>query len=276
LTSPFSCQCRDTVCGFDGNADLYGIGVRVGLYLQWITTLLTTLFQPADERVLRVINLLIQSAIFIGLILLTNRQQVRAIEPIISIWLIFGALSSLSGSGMNPLGHFSGVYRILLYTAVAGYSCWFWFTGLDSLLSAEPGCVPIAFFDGISIAGRFRTFNKVASVLGLCICGVFIILTIRTFLIGPEGSNRRGRARRPRIQVEFFVTSTAIIGVSIAAVEYLVEANQITGINQTLSVSQLIPLLVGAFSFGEILLSVVMEGSYRRPRCWVLFGYHLS
>ena len=98
------------ICGFDGNPDLYGIGVRVGLYLQWIATLLTTLFEPKDEGLLRIVNLLIQSAIFIGMVLLTSHQEVQSIEPVLAIWLIFGALSSLSGNGMNPLGRFSGMY----------------------------------------------------------------------------------------------------------------------------------------------------------------------
>ena len=110
-------------CSFDGNTDLYGIGVRVGLYLQWITTLLTTIFSPGEEDILRAINLLIQSAILFGLVLITDRNEIHAIEPVISIWLTLGALSSLTGSWMNPIGHVSGVYRVILYTGIAGYAC---------------------------------------------------------------------------------------------------------------------------------------------------------
>lgn len=75
---------------------------------------------------------------------------------------------------MNPLGHSSGLYRVILYSAVAGYACWFWSTGLDGLMGHD--CDSVAFFGGISIAGRFRTFNKVASAAGLVVCGACIVL----------------------------------------------------------------------------------------------------
>jgi hypothetical protein len=126
------------ICGFSGNVDLYRIGIRAGLYLQWIATLFTTIFVPGDEEATRVVNLLIQSAIFVGLILLTDRHQVHPVEPAITIWLLFGALSSLTGSGINPLGRFSGGFRVLLYSGIAGYTSWFWFTGLDNILLSTP------------------------------------------------------------------------------------------------------------------------------------------
>ncbi|KAF2810534.1 uncharacterized protein BDZ99DRAFT_463095 [Mytilinidion resinicola] len=262
-------------CSFTGNADLYGIGIRIGLYLQWVTTLTTTLYEPKDEEILRVINLLIQSAVFMGLILLTSRNQIEPVEPVISIWLIFGALSSLSGSGMNPLGHFSGLYRVALYTAVAGYACWFWFTGLDGTLQGQQ-CETVAFFGRVSIAGRFRTFNKIASAFGVCICAVFVVLTARAFFRRYKGVPEASKPKRQKVSVELFIVSTAIIIISVVAVEYLLQANGITGINQTLSVGQLIPLLVGAFSFAEIVFSVVRKRLFRNARCWVLFGRHLS
>lgn len=47
------------VCPFAGNSDLYGIGVRIGLYAQWAATLLVTLFSPEDEETFRIVNLII-------------------------------------------------------------------------------------------------------------------------------------------------------------------------------------------------------------------------
>jgi hypothetical protein len=55
------------VCPFAGNSDLYGIGVRVGLYAQWAATLLVTLFSPEDEETFRIVNIIIQSAVFLGI-----------------------------------------------------------------------------------------------------------------------------------------------------------------------------------------------------------------
>jgi hypothetical protein len=263
------------ICGFSGNMDLYGVGIRVGLYLQWIATLLTTLFRPGDEDPIRVVNLLIQSAIFIGLILLTGRHQLNPVEPVITIWLLFGALSSLTGGGINPLGRFSGGYRVLLYSGIAGYACWFWFSGLDNMLLSKPRCSTVAFFGNVSITGPFRTFNKVASVIGLAVCVVFIGVDVAV-LLGLWGMRESEKPSRPRAQIELTFMSAVIIVVSMAAVEYLIKTNQITGVNDILSVGQTIPLFAGIFGLLELIMTLLRKGLLFQERCWVLFKRHLS
>jgi hypothetical protein len=267
------------ICSLPGDQDLYGVGVRVGLYLQWISTLLTTLLEPADEDLLRVINLLIQSAIFMGLVLLISRKEIQALDPVISIWLLFGALSSLTGSGMNPLGRLSGLYRILLYTCVAGYACWFWVTGLDHLLQnafEENGgpCTVVAFFRGVDISGPFRNYNRLASGLGVVLCIGFLFAWLRQKR--SSSRNRSPKSRRPQVAVEYFLLSTGIIVLSIVAIEYLLKVNQVTGIDTPSSVGQLIPLLVGSFSFAETMFDVFSEKMWKRKRCWILFRTHLT
>ena len=81
---------------------------------------------------------------------------------------------------------------------------------------------------------------------------------------------------RQKLSVEFLLISSIIIVVSIAAVEYLIKANNITDINQVLSVGQFIPLMVGIFGFADILFSLWKEKMYQTSICWVLFGHHLS
>lgn len=269
------------ICSLSGNPDLYGIGVRVGLYLQWITTLLTTLLDPGEEELLRIINLLIQSSIFIGLAFLTSRHEIEAIDPVICVWLLFGALSSLSGSGMNPLGHYSGLFRILLYTALTGYALWFWFLGLDALLQRawdENGqfCTVIAFFSQTDISGQFRNYNKAASIVAIFICLYFIKKWFSVFAHGPASSTVAGRSKRPEVEIGYLLLSTGIIVLSIVAIEYLLVQNQLSGISSPSSVGQLIPLLVGAFGFADLVFGIVRNRSWRKGRCWLLFRQHLS
>lgn len=263
-------------CPFAGNADLYGIGIRIGFYLQWISTLLATIFTPWEEDILRVLNLLVQSAVFLGLILLTRDYNIRAVEPVITIWLLFGALSSLSGSGMNPLGRLSGFFRILLYSGVAGYACWFWFSGLDELLEAELNCKTVAFFGEVPIDGPFRMFNKVVSVMGGTICVVFLLWSVAIVRKRIKGRGITTRVRRPSVEMELLFFSFAIIVLSIAAVEYLLTANLITDINNISSVGQLLPLVSGILGFIQVSFSVLRKKLYLRPRCLIFFGHHLS
>ncbi|KAI3572871.1 hypothetical protein IWW34DRAFT_707869 [Fusarium oxysporum f. sp. albedinis] len=265
------------ICPFPGNSDLYGIGIRIGFYLQWVSTLLTTIFMPTEENVLRILNLLIQSAVLLGLVLLTKEHEIHTIEPVITIWLLFGALSSLSGSGMNPLARFSGFFRVIIYSAVAGYACWFWFVGLDELLKKGLNCEIVAFFGGVPIDGPFRTFNKVASILGGIICIAFLLwsLVILHRRI-TETSSIAQTARTATTRVELLVLSSSIIALSIAAVEYLITANRITDIDNISSVGQLIPLISGIFGLIEVFFTILRKKLYRRHRCWILFGRHLS
>lgn len=46
-------RCRDRINaekGFDGDPDFYGLGIRVGIYLQWITCLVTCAFLPSERE----------------------------------------------------------------------------------------------------------------------------------------------------------------------------------------------------------------------------------
>jgi len=46
----------DETCGFEGDEAAYGIGIRLGLYLQWITTSLADNFVPDEAINMRSVN----------------------------------------------------------------------------------------------------------------------------------------------------------------------------------------------------------------------------
>lgn len=261
------------VCPFTGNPDLYGIGIRIGFYLQWISTLLATLFTPWEEDILRILNLLMQSAIFLGLVFLTQDGEIHAVEPLIATWLSFGALSSLSGNGINPIGRFSGFFRVLVYSGFAGYACWLWYVGLDGMLEAEKGCSIVAFFGGVTIEGSFRAYNKLAAFIGAIICGIFAVASVFKITNAFKHATYK---KRYSVEITFLLFSLTIIIVSISAVEYLVRANGITGIWEITAVSQLLPLLSGIFGLLEVLYEIVTKRLWRVSRCWVLFNHHLT
>ncbi|KAF2476915.1 uncharacterized protein BDR25DRAFT_276513 [Lindgomyces ingoldianus] len=263
------------ICAFPGNQDLYGAGIRIGLYLQWIATLLVTIFDQKEEQTLRVVNLLVQSAIFLGLCIIPS-PQIHPIEPVITLWLLVGALSSLTGDGLSYFAHFSGAFRVAFYTALSTYSCWFWFVGIESML--QPECKVVAFFGGTAIDGRFRTFSKVVSVgsLAVCVCCFgFVFWAMLQRCKNTKGIHERIGSPAPRVELSLLFLSLGLIVVSIVAIEYLIKANSISGTNEVESVGQLIPLLVGALGCGMICWRILKKFLFRRKRCWFLFGYHL-
>ncbi|KAL7933593.1 hypothetical protein V8C35DRAFT_303353 [Trichoderma chlorosporum] len=261
-----------------GNSDLYGIGVRVGLYAQWVATLLATLFDPKTESTYRIANLIIQWSIFLGLC-----TQSQAGDPVIGAvitqYLLFGSLSSLTGDGISHLSHFSGIFRIVFYTAVSAYGCWFWFNGIDDMTNDK--CTDIAFFGNVSLHGRFRTAGKVFSVLGVVVCGLSLIYSVfavtKRFTGGIRRAFEEKEKGRPKVELVLLVLSMALIGMSIYLVEHLIAVNGITGVGIKAigTVGQLIPLLAGGLACALTIWKIVAHRLFMRRRCWYLFGYHL-
>ncbi|RFU75999.1 hypothetical protein TARUN_6243 [Trichoderma arundinaceum] len=262
----------------DGNSDLYGVGVRVGLYAQWVATLLTTLFEPKTESTYRIANLIIQWSVFLGLCTQSNPGD-SLVGAVITQYLLFGSLSSLTGDGISHFSHFSGIFRIVFYTAVSAYGCWFWFKGIDEM--DQPGCPDIAFFGETTIHGWFRTLGKVVSAVGIVLCFFFIgfsvYATTLRFSNGFRNGFKRKEKARPRVELALLVISMALIGISIYLVEHLIVVNDIqgVGIDDIGSVGQLIPLLAGGLGCALSLWKVVVHRLFMKKRCWFLFGYHL-
>ncbi|KAM0448863.1 hypothetical protein ACHAO4_008088 [Trichoderma viride] len=261
-----------------GNSDLYGIGVRVGLYAQWVATLLVTVFDPKTESTYRIANLIIQWSVFLGLCTQSSQGD-PVVGAIITQYLLFGSLSSVTGDGIKHFSHFSGIFRVVFYTAVAAYGCWFWYNGID-VMSIE-GCPDIAFFRGVTIHGWFRTLGKVVSVLGLVICVSLLFYSVyataRRFRKGfREGFGRREKVR-PQVELVLLVLSMALIGISIYLVEHLIMVNNVEGVGipEIGTVGQLIPLLAGGLGCAMSIWKILVHRLFLRKRCWFLFGYHL-
>ncbi|KAK1256307.1 hypothetical protein MKX07_008566 [Trichoderma sp. CBMAI-0711] len=262
-----------------GNSDLYGIGVRVGLYAQWTATLLATLFEPRTESTYRIANLIIQWSIFLGLCT-QSRPGDSLIGAVITQYLLFGSLSSLTGDGISHFSHFSGIFRVVFYTAVSSYGCWFWFRGIDAMHVAA-ACPDIAFFGRVSLHGWFRTLGKVMSVVGVVLCVASLAFSVwatgTRFNRGFREGFKKKEKVRPRVELALLALSMALIGMSIYLVEHLISVNDVqeVGIDEIGTVGQLIPLLAGGLACGLTLWRVVAHRLFLRPRCWFLFGYHL-
>ncbi|XP_044715533.1 uncharacterized protein HRG_11112 [Hirsutella rhossiliensis] len=263
-----------------GNSDLYGLGVRIGLYSQWIATLLTTVLDSADEGDLRLLNLIVQTAIFLGLCTESSRRA-SAVGALITQILLCGSLSSVTGDGITYFGHASGFLRVLFYTALSAYGIWFWFAGLPLML--RPGCddVAVAFFGPTTITGWFRSLGKALSVAGLVVCVALVAFSVhsslRRFRRGLRAGFARPSGRRPQVEIVLMLLSMGLLGLSIATVEYLIRANAIqgVGVDQIGSVAQLIPLLAGVLACFLSLWRVLTHGLLFRTRCWFFLGWHL-
>ena len=95
-----SLVARDVCDGFTGNADLYGLGIRVGIYLQWISSLLTNVFLPHGISDSLDTNSIFLFALFVATASSTNpRGGLHPVEGFIVLQLSFGFLLSVLSIG---------------------------------------------------------------------------------------------------------------------------------------------------------------------------------
>jgi hypothetical protein len=277
-------------CAVQGNSDFYGFGIRLGTYFQFIATLLVTLFAPEEIPFYTALNNLWQTAMLAGLFQLTTSGSLLPVEPVICMLLMFGSLSSLTGDGVNPLGTLSGLYRLLIYTGVSGYGVWFWFRGLDitTTENALP-CQAVVFFGDVSPYGKFRTFNKVMSCIGVGICVFCLVWSAKKFkkstlakIFGLEKKEDKEEEEETerKIDITLLLISVSIIILSIILCEYIVRANhmivastpQNPGIYNINAVGQVVPLLVGALGMIENLDDVWKGFMGAKKWEWYAFG----
>jgi hypothetical protein len=80
-----------TTCEISGNSDMYGLGIRIGFYLQWLSSPVAAWFAPDETSSLRTANAFFVTATFIGLIIETALNHLDVAEIYIILLLEFGA-----------------------------------------------------------------------------------------------------------------------------------------------------------------------------------------
>ncbi|KOS18215.1 hypothetical protein ESCO_002867 [Escovopsis weberi] len=271
-------------CDVQGDSDLYGGGVRYGLYMQWAATLLATLFDQRNENALRSANLAIQVSIFIGLCLESGAGHPVA-NAVITQYLFIGSLSSVTGDGISYVASFAGLMRSAFYLALSAYGIWFWSVGVDVM--SAPGCAAheIAFLGSITVHGRFRKFGIAASCIGLVVCIALtargLVLVARRFQKGVRSgllgdSNGGGQLERPRVDVGLLALSIALMVFSIVLIEHLVGVNQVdVDEGDSFSVGQAIPFFMGTLSATVTFWNSLAVLLKWQKRCWFFMTIHL-
>jgi hypothetical protein len=94
--------------GFPGNPDLYGLGIRCGVYLQWVSTWLSISFEPQSAQETHSVNSIFVLAILIAVVQAASSSSLRPIEAIIMLQICYGYLftvMSIFGLRIQLLGY---------------------------------------------------------------------------------------------------------------------------------------------------------------------------
>lgn len=160
-------------CGFTGNSDLYGIGIRLGYYTQALSVWFANYFVLSEAKVLRSVNLLFLVALFIALAWLSHQpQQTHAIEVFLLLRLLFATwyVGVLDRSRFSKKYGQKRIMRILIrecaLLGMLSYAVWFAWVGLDRMEKTPCGTW-IFFAAKLNLYGAYRSAYKVLSISAL-------------------------------------------------------------------------------------------------------------
>jgi hypothetical protein len=127
-------------CGFAGNPDVYGIGIRIGYYTQALAVWFANYFHFREAKVLRSVNNLFLIALtIVGIVYFNNARDVYAVEAFLLLYLgiTVAVISMLDGSRFTSryteTSNERMISKMLIYITGQIFSVYFWWTALDTM-----------------------------------------------------------------------------------------------------------------------------------------------
>ena len=139
---------HNEACGFSGNYDLYGLGIRLGMYFQWASTLVIYGWYPEgrDDLVESYLGFLV--AIIIAIVVRTAQTEPTYAAEIFALsYIIFGGIYTVMmlGTRQHHLKRIesrarwaqtSTTFIVMDFTGI--YYSWFWLRGLHHNVLETP------------------------------------------------------------------------------------------------------------------------------------------
>ena len=193
------CSHRTNNDGFHGNPDFYGLGIRLGVYLQWISSLIASATLPRKERSMAGAYVSFITALYVALLLLVFQGDCAfTAEVIVVLYFAWGGvyvvLEPFHCTAFRPLRHGShveGYLEMMLFrhmafvmmTLLLPTTAWFWIrlatVGEVDFLPTPKGTV---FFLFTSVhSAHFKLGSKF--MLFLCFLG-YVVKLFQTPTVG--------------------------------------------------------------------------------------------
>lgn len=138
-------------CGFSGNSDLYGLGIRLGVYLQWITSQIAVYFHLEGSNDLSGAYFIFSAALMIAVFVLTlDQEKSYSVEVVLILYMFFGGFISVRGYRTRSKrklasSHWRSSLGSASITAMSVYGSWFWIQGESGSRFNRSPCGTIVF-----------------------------------------------------------------------------------------------------------------------------------
>lgn len=185
----------DRGCGFIGNPDIYGLGIRLGIYLQWIASCVSNTYFicPLEHPGLLDSYLVFNSALLIATFVLTAQPlDTHIAEMSIIFFMIFNGWSTAfpihrRGRAISIRDEFweVGARSALTFTLNliwATYASWFWIAGVNSTFQGTPCGTKVFMFAEVDMSPG--TGGLLAAEIIFGAASLFMTIAISISLLG--------------------------------------------------------------------------------------------
>ena len=182
---------NSTVCTVPADADILGLGVRLGIYFQLSSIIYIGIIRPGEAAESIPVTNIFMSGVFVSFIYSTvvdgypSGAMICALSLlIIDLPLILPISLTVAATGKlgNSVSFESVSVCVFRWIAFNSFSVWFWYHGLDEY-NVSPCQEPrVFFFANVSATGHIRTLYKYlttsAAVLSFFIVFIWVILLV--------------------------------------------------------------------------------------------------
>jgi hypothetical protein len=260
-------------CQIEGDADVYGLGIRLGFYLQWAAVMLGTWIAQDQVEMARIASNIVTVAVCTNMFRGVSHGALIAAD-----WWIVCSMTFVLTIGYIPVRPIllktptsSLVFLSLLWSMITVAECWVWFKGVD--IGHREGCTVKIFvvFLKVNVYNTtLRTIFKVKSVLANIIGAIFVIRlvckwlgsVVRFRIEGTEGGSSKPKAYGYMLEAGLTVFQLIFGVFAILQIELTIKINNISVSAPITSSGQLIPLVAGVFTLAAT-FAVLFERMYR-------------
>jgi hypothetical protein len=287
----------DPGCGFEGNADFYGIGVRVGFYLQWIAGLIAWVWNPAGcEELADAQTVFLAANLIAALVLSTNSARDTNVVVIILLFYMFfgGSVSAVTSASasLDEWGQARGTRKIaaivrqvfvqITFLGMLIFSFWFWATGIYEFKRLQCGTYVFPVAERLSL--NEPQGGSVVALLLLLLVYIFVWWislrrqgkSFRAILPGPVVNVMNkigekvpvGALRLSELQWTIIggILQLLVIIWCVSGLELTLKWNGVTGVNYLGTTGQLIPFIIGLSSLPVAIWGVVEKWDDKKHR----------
>jgi hypothetical protein len=170
----------NSTCGFEGNNEIYGIGIRIGIYSQILAVWFANYFLFSEAHVLRdSLSIFSVALLIFTLIYSTNPSDIYAIEAFVLLQILpWSCMMGVRAKSSYSKACFSreslirkAVYEVVNLVNVCLH-VWFWWAGVGKMKKTPCGTWVMMYVAKTSLYGWARKVMMAMSLFVLC-CTVY-------------------------------------------------------------------------------------------------------